>query len=344
MDWFRNLTGFAESSHDDTRRRLRVESGRLYSDALDRSYAIGTLETPSLRELRERAQAVGTPAPGPPRLSIVQGDVRTIHRAASSAGALFQVASQFNLLEMVAPDVRPEDGVTRYQIDHTQGPACAIAAGAATIYRNYFVPVGDQIGQTAQRQIDCLEDIGAALGNEGDRLWRMRNGYAECTPEGLREIANHLHRLDAHDRDTLRDRLRIGVHWNVEVTDAGAPVDHRVSQAFCSALPVGYDPCQAGADAWREFATLVLEGAYEATLWAAALNAAEFGSGVVFLTRLGGGAFGNPDTWIDAALRRALQCAANNALDIRIVSHGPPDRALQQLVAGFQACVAKSRW
>jgi len=30
-------------------------------------------------------------------------------------------------------------GVTRYQHDHTQGPACAIACGAATIYRNYFV-------------------------------------------------------------------------------------------------------------------------------------------------------------------------------------------------------------
>ena len=33
MDWFRNLTGFAESSHDDARRRLRVGSGRLYSTA-----------------------------------------------------------------------------------------------------------------------------------------------------------------------------------------------------------------------------------------------------------------------------------------------------------------------
>ena len=37
----------------------------------------------------------------------------------------------------------PEDGVTRYKDDPTQGPACAIAAGAATIYRNYFVPIGD---------------------------------------------------------------------------------------------------------------------------------------------------------------------------------------------------------
>ena len=62
------------------------------------------------------------------------GDVRALHGAPEHANALFQVASQFNLLEMVGPEVTPEDGVTRYQGDKTQGPACAIAAGAATIY------------------------------------------------------------------------------------------------------------------------------------------------------------------------------------------------------------------
>jgi hypothetical protein len=41
------------------------------------------------------------------------------------------------------------------------------------------------------------------------------------------------------------------------------------------------------------FAVLVLEGACEATLWAAAVNAHRAGSNVVFLTLLGGGAFGN---------------------------------------------------
>ena len=44
----------------------------------------------------------------------------------------------------------PEHGVTRYQHDRTQGPACAIAAGAATIYRNYFAPVGG-----GSRSPDC---------------------------------------------------------------------------------------------------------------------------------------------------------------------------------------------
>ena len=37
-------------------------------------------------------------------------------------------------MEMVAPHVTPEDGVTRYQGDPTQGPACAMAAGGAPIF------------------------------------------------------------------------------------------------------------------------------------------------------------------------------------------------------------------
>ena len=49
-----------------------------------------------------------------------------------------------------------EQGMTRYAGDPTQGPACAIAAGAATIYRNYFAPVGNKFGQTKDRQLDGL--------------------------------------------------------------------------------------------------------------------------------------------------------------------------------------------
>ena len=52
---------------------------------------------------------------------------------------------------MISPNLTPEDGVTCYQNDRTQGPACAIAAGAATIYRNYFVPLSEDFGQTSAR-------------------------------------------------------------------------------------------------------------------------------------------------------------------------------------------------
>ena len=48
-----------------------------------------------------------------------------MHRSPENARALFQVASQFKLLEMVGP-ADAGAWLTRYKDDPTQGPACAV--------------------------------------------------------------------------------------------------------------------------------------------------------------------------------------------------------------------------
>src|ERR1700761_4068910 len=144
-DWFEALTGFREGPYEETRANLAVADGRLHSLVNGRSWAIGEFEMVSLAELRARAAKIRR-RHGRPKVSLVQGDVRQLHAAPEYAGALFQVASQFNALEMAGPDVTPENGVTRYIYDQTQGPACALAAAPATIYRNYFVPLDDGAG------------------------------------------------------------------------------------------------------------------------------------------------------------------------------------------------------
>ena len=239
MDWFERLTGFLETSYADTQRRLVVVDGRLVARDGGSSRAMGELTLPSLAELRTAAHAVRRS--GRSRLSIVEGDVRAMHLIPENRGALFQVASQFNMLEMVGPEVTPEQSVTRYQHDRTQGPACAMAAGAATIHRNYLVPVAGGTGQTAARQLDGLADLGVELarrlGTDVAALWTMRNGYALPSAEGLAAIAGHLATADAEAFDGLRALLRIGLHADVEVTDGPSP-GPKVSQVFCSALPV----------------------------------------------------------------------------------------------------------
>jgi hypothetical protein len=98
--------------------------------------------------------------------------------------------------------------------------------------------------------------------------------------------------------DDLRGRLSIAIQRGVEVTDVGAAPGQLVSQAFCSALPVAYT--NVLSHHWRPFASLVLEAAYEATLWEAVLDAANGGSNIVLLTLLGGGALreqGRVDIW-----------------------------------------------
>lgn len=338
MNWFARLTGFVETTYEDTRARLELDGPILRSKVNGRSYGVGTFEMASLAELRDRV-ASSQGAAGRPRISIVQGDVRKMHQAPEYAGALFQVASQFNALEMVGPNVTPEDGVGRYEHDRTQGPACAIAAGAATIFRNYFAPVGDEVGQTARCQLDGLADIGAALADALGRpvtdLWAWHNGYALCSHAGLDAITQHLRAIGPEQAAVLAGKLRIGVHRDVEVTDAPNLPGPLVSQAFCSALPVAYG--QVPRQQWGAFAQLVLDAAYEATLLEAVLNARRGASNIVLLTLLGGGAFGNEESWILLAIRRAMASARDFHLDVRLVSYGAPTPALKSFTESLRA-------
>lgn len=337
MDWFEELFGFREDGYAGVRKHLTLQGQVLHSSANGRSFGVGALELVSLQTLRDRVRPRLREAPGLAgrlKVGIVRGDVRKLHRMPEFAGALFQVASQFNLLEMPSYSVTPESGITGYAYDRTQGPACALAAAAATLYRNYWVPVGAQTGQTRAQQLDGLAALGAVLsaqlGMPVEGLWSMTNGYALCTQQGLAAISGLLAGLDGEQRDGLRGHLHIGIHRDVEVTDSGPGATACVSQAFCSALPVAYTRVP-DAD-WAAFATLVLESAYEATLLAAAGDAMSGGSNIVLLTSLGGGAFGNRDAWIHAAMRRALAAMSGFNLDVRVVSYGAPAPGLVQLV------------
>lgn len=315
-DWFERLAGFREDGYAATQQQLSIDGDELVSSVNGKRYGVGEFSLPTLAELRGRVNPVRGQRTS---VGALIGDARRLHADPQFAGALFQVASQFNVLEMTSERVTPEHGVTRYAHDYTQGPACALAAGAATIYRNYFVAVGDQIGQTAERQIDALAGLGTALseltGLPESRLWSMRNGYALCTGQGLQAVGRLLDEATEDLRDTLRGKLAIGLHRNVEATDVDADERRLVSQAFCAALPLGYSSVARAQ--WEPLARLILEASYEATL----LAAVEVESDTVLLTRIGGGVFANADAWIDDAIERGLGVVADAGLDVRIVGH-----------------------
>jgi hypothetical protein len=250
-----------------------------------------------------------------------------MHEDPRNAGALFQAASQFNLLEMTSPRVTPEQGVGIYEYDRTQGPACAIACGAGTIFRNYFAPVDGHVGQTAGRQLDCLAGIGQALGNDDGRLWAMVNGYAFLTEHAFDTLGQRL-AVDSNALDALRGRLQIGLHRDVEVTSGGP--GHHVTQVYGAALPVAYGG--GASHRWAPLARLVLEASYEATLLAGRLNAEATGNPRVFLTLLGGGVFGNESAWIFYAIERALRIAERTGLEVAVVSYGHSNAEVRTLV------------
>lgn len=325
--WFEKLTGFSEQSPEHVRANVTVDGVELISRVNGRRMICGSLETPTLDDLRRRTESCAHDT-GRTTVREVVANVQDLHSDEGNAGSLFQVASQFNLLEMVSPSVTPERGVGIYEHDCTQGPACAIAAGAGTIYRNYFATVNGYTGQSEANQINCLADIGAALGNSDGHLWEMRNGYALASESGLVEISKILQATTDSERDDLRKLLRIGIQWDTQVTIN----DHRhlVSQVYCSAMPVACSHYTSSL--WADFASLILEAAYEATFCAAILNSINTGNNTLFLTLLGGGAFGNDTDWIIRGIQRAVELYSNYRLDVAIVSYGSSKQCIQELI------------
>ena len=167
-------------------------------------------------------------------------------------------------------------------------------------------------------------------------LWTMRNGYALAKQGGLDAIARHLAALVLDGLDALRGRARMGLHRDVEVTD-GATVGCQSAAGLAGflfpALPVAYT--RVPPQRWAPFASLVLDAAYEATLSGCSVERlarcierrAPHPSGRRRIRQRAG--------LNDVALRRALQTAASYALDVKLVSYGPPAPEIVEIAAEF---------
>lgn len=340
MNWFEDIFGFPEKGgYDNVRSNFRVlenaEGGPVLVAVMPdgsgtREFRVGKFDTPTLAELRGPLTTASGGGDGGIVFEHIVASVDQLHLDPSNAGAVFQAASQFNCLEMVNPNVKPEEGVTGYALDHTQGPVCALSCPAGTVYRNYFVNGHGQGGEG--KQLDMLEDFGIVVGNKnssapkGFNYWRMKNGYAlPVGNKSIRELAAKLRSNEAQSREAM-ESLRVGVHWDTEVvrsTQGDNEVSpHRVAQVYCSALPIAYDYTASASD-WEPFAQLVLNGLYQATLAVGSILAQQRGERVsVFLTMVGGGAFGNQPEWISRAIQRSLLEFKDQPLDVHLVHYG----------------------
>lgn len=349
MSWFFRIFGFEEfaqgmkhGAFENVRRQLSILTtgdSHILTNLQGTKFWVGRYTQQSLLSLREELGPKLSSTGGSLVVGQVEGNVAKLHADPELAGSVFQVASQFNVLEMVSPDVGPDAGITGYVHDRTQGPACAMSCPAATVFRNYFVNVTGQ--DTPEHQIDGLKEAHALLlGMQKDagveqpveRLWRMQNGY--CMPESQRalQITNAL--LDPSSaggqqrRRSFINSITFGTHWDTQVGGSVPPGTalqdcHKVAQIFCSALPVAYNDFPTND--WTHFATAVLQSAYEATFAVAANLSKQRGDArvAVYLTRLGGGVFGNSDNWIKDAIEAACVEYQSWPIDVMHVKFRP---------------------
>ena len=306
-----------------------MDGERLVSLVNDQSFIAGEFTTPALEHLRA---GVEIPTSGEPiRVAEQVADVQSLHQDPSNANAVFQVASQFNCLEMASPHAIPEAGVGIYQNDWTQGPACCICAGAGTILRNYFVELNGQFGQSADNQVDCLAGIDRYFNNATNKYWQMQNGYCLPTKTGLAAIESKLAALSPAEREDLCGKLMVGLQAGTEVTIGDS--NHQVSQVFCSALPVAYSDVPASQ--WNHFPRLILDATYELTFYIALQNLFKNDCNKLYLTLVGGGVFGNKIDWILSSIDRSLQLFANSGLNVKIVSYGSSNSAVLDLTQRY---------
>lgn len=332
--WFTELTGVEEKSYKQVQDSFSLFGNLLASKANGKCWSVGDFNVTCLQHLLNDAkQSEGN---GEIKVKNIVSDVQDLHRDPKNDTALFQVASQFNCLEMINEDYTPEDGLNLYSDDPTQGPACAISAGAATIYRNYFLNSESvKKGQTAEKQIDTLSAFHKKLcGIFGENLWEMKNGYLFITEENLKKVNSKINKFNNQKRDKVKGTIRYGFLMNADVTLYGS--ENKVSQFFCSALPVSYNKIR-DKSLWQPFARLILEAAYEATLAAAVINSNPLNdnSNKVFLTCLGLGAFGNSEQWVVDAMQMALQKFKNYDLEVFIVHYRNAPRRFENLANNF---------
>lgn len=323
--WFKELTGFQEESPENVKSKLIIENDYFISLENSKKITFGKLEIPTLEQLRNQNSQINNYR-DKIQVSEIVADIKDLHNQIENENALFQVASQFNLLEMINPNINPEMGIDRYEFDRTQGPICAISCGAGTIYRNYFVELNEHIGQTENNQIDCLELIGDELENKRLNLWKMKNGYALLSQNGLLAINEKIAQFNENERESLKGKLKVGIQWQTEVTIS--ETKHKVSQIYCSALPIAYS--QIESFYWEYFSRIILEALYEATLYAGMINMEKNNSNLVYLTLVGGGAFGNEEYWILESMKKAVEKFKEVPLNIKIVSYGTSNKNLKE--------------
>ena len=160
----------------------------------------------------------------------------------------------------------------------------------------------------------------------------MSNGYAFASEKGLENISQQIKALSVTEYEQLKAKLRIGLQWNTEVTISENK--HLVTQAYCSALPVGYS--DHSTDLWEDFARLVLNASYEATFYAALLNYEQTGNNNNYLTLVGGGVFGNKPEWIFDAIESAILKFSKTPLNLKFVSYGNSNQKLKTFLESIK--------
>jgi len=234
-------------------------------------------------------------------------DVGNLQGLSDNKGALFQVASNFNVIESPSETVSPlMDNFTQsYYRDKTQGPSASISTGAAAIARVYcpFLDLSTDLNtwnQTKAKQVNLLEHL--------KEHFPLKNGYITFNgtePKFPKLYTKEYYKLLLMSKTCYHKDCQVITgyrdHQGYEkVKDPAQLVD----QCICGAINISQGSSGTYNATTLDIQTkclFALELAYNGTY----LEAIQNKKRKIFLTMLGGGAFGNNKDWILSSIINA---------------------------------------
>lgn len=312
------------------------------------TFQCGTFEQVSIKDLQIACQ--GEKMPGGGTFNVVEGvepldynykprwfyhhvDVGSLQADPTNRDAVFQVASNFNGLETASYSSNIVDElITNYTGDPTQGPAASISAAPGTIMRRYFMfydvtSQPSKWGQTniGEHKVNFLDGLFPKKDLDLDNDYPNFNGSYETyvTMAGYPRFSAT--QKSPGGNDDLK--IKIGFHGGVSVTYGVRSGDQHeniitsnpnqiVNQVFTAAIDLGQGT-NPSTKIIKEWAQVVLNAAYEGTLRKAFLARKK----KVFLTLIGGGAFGNDIKWIFSAIDRMRDFIKDSGLEVMVVCY-----------------------
>ena len=291
MNWFENIFGFIETK-DNVKKYISYSDNIAKNKKDNSQYKKGSLKVLSLKELKDEIK--NFERRGTLQYREIFGNIKTIHQTENNVN--IQVASQFNLLEMVSPRETKEMGITKYINDKTQGPICAMACPVGTLYRNY---------ETDINTLDNIQDI------FNKKYITMLNGYAL-----FYNIDDNFHKILKDNKELIEDSLKIGVMEQTQVIFHDIPSNNLVNQIYCSAIPLSYQQGASYKDL-EEFSKIVLKSLYESTYIYSIMS----NNPILYLTQVGCGAFGNNINWVTNIIKELNEKYKNYNLSVFMVNY-----------------------
>lgn len=247
-------------------------------------------------------------------------DTGALQAKPENAHSVSQVASQFNGYEATGV-YSPEDGITGFVSDKTQGPVASISAAPGTVQRIHYVfydkkTKPDTWRQTETHQIELLDKTPL----------KCVHGYVDLNQKNP----------DQATIDAAYKQIKIGLQKDTQVTfglmlgDKHIPINDPkqiIHQVFTAAVNCGNTSGSTNLKIYKgsngteeqkkaiHIAKRILDAAYEGTIKAAYA----FGKKKVFLTLIGGGAFQNQLSWILDAINKNIPFIKEKGLEVHLI-------------------------